>query len=568
MEGRGALARSRGGRRRRPGRTWLATGLATAVAMLCLASSAAAAEPFSFLQSPFTQELYGNAPSFFGGVAFAKNGDVWVDECNFGGGSVWRFSNATTHSEEGSTVHSVVEGSPFASDAGCGLTNNPDGFLYSNTSEGVSQINASTGAATGVVFGEAGDSLGITTDPQTGNLVYVGSNGTILTAAPGGASSVFSSATTGDFVDGVAFDPTGNFLFTSNRTLHLVTIIRRNGEFVQNSEEIPGEPDGIAFHALSPKFVVTNNNDGTMTRLDFPGNDYTKPPVNSLFASGGFRGDLTQVGPDGCDYVTQEGTRFGNANTSSNNSVVRICGGFAPSPGAESEITLTPKTASDPAGGEHTVTATVTEEGGKTPVSGAAVTFSVVGTNGGAKGTCTTSKGAADPGCETDETGQVRFTYKDANGAGEDTIEASVTVGGNTEHATATKKWIEEVVEGCTTVEGAIRVTINHERQTLGDNLSTELKRKPQRLVFTWENGLQKIKLLKLTSASCEVLESGKRKFSGEGTASLDGVPGFTVKFAIGATPKGANEATVTLFEGSEKVASFKLVATANEIIK
>ena len=57
---------------------------------------------------------------------------------------------------------------------------------------------------------------------------------------------------------------------------------------------------------VTPKFVVTNNeNDGTMTRFDFPNDDYTQAPTVTVFASGGFRGDLTQVGSDGCIYSTQ-----------------------------------------------------------------------------------------------------------------------------------------------------------------------------------------------------------------------------------------------------------------------
>jgi hypothetical protein len=95
------------------------------------------------------------------------------------------------------------------------------------------------------------------------------------------------------------------------------------------------EPDGISFHATAPKFVVTNNIDGTMTRHDFPGDDYSQPSTQSVFASGGFRGDLSAVGPDGCIYLTQDGVRFDNGTTSGENSLVKICPGFAPPPGIE-----------------------------------------------------------------------------------------------------------------------------------------------------------------------------------------------------------------------------------------
>ena len=81
---------------------------------------------------------------------------------------------------------------------------------------------------------------------------------------------------------------------------------------------------------------------------------------------------------------------------------------------AESELVLTPKSGSDPAGGEHTVTATLTEEKTK-PLAGVVVSFAITGTNIGATGTCTTTTGAPDPTCTTDLTGGVKLTYKDVN---------------------------------------------------------------------------------------------------------------------------------------------------------
>ena len=99
------------------------------------------------------------------------------------------------------------------------------------------------------------------------------------------------------------------------------------------------EPDGIAFH-INPSFVVTNNTNGTMTRFDFPGNNFTLPPTQTLFASGGFRGDLTQVGADSCLYLSQAGTRFADSTTSFNNRILTICPNFVPPPG------VTPSTGS------------------------------------------------------------------------------------------------------------------------------------------------------------------------------------------------------------------------------
>jgi hypothetical protein len=103
-------------------------------------------------------------------------------------------------------------------------------------------------------------------------------------------------------------------------------------------------------------------------------------------------------------------------------------------------LTLEPKSGTNHEGESHTVTATVVRAGA--PVPNAAIDFLVTGLNSGVTGTCTTSTGAPDPGCETDETGVVRFTYTDTKGTGEDTINASVTLAGSTQHATATETWI------------------------------------------------------------------------------------------------------------------------------
>jgi hypothetical protein len=117
-------------------------------------------------------------------------------------------------------------------------------------------------------------------------------------------------------------------------------------------------------------------------------------------------------------------------------------------------LKLDPLSHSDPVGGTHSVTATVVEEeeeriatpasraGATIPAAGQTVTFALSGTNSGVQGTCTFPGGAEDTECKTDSNGQVVFTYPDTNGAGEDTINASVTLKGSTQHATATEAWV------------------------------------------------------------------------------------------------------------------------------
>lgn len=97
------------------------------------------------------------------------------------------------------------------------------------------------------------------------------------------------------------------------------------------------------------------------------------------------------------------------------------------------DITLTPATGSDPVGGSHTVTATLSHSG--TPIVGQKVTFTVTGVNAGAVGVCSPVT------CITDSAGKVTFTYSDTNGAGSDTILAEFTSGGTTQQASATEEW-------------------------------------------------------------------------------------------------------------------------------
>lgn len=293
-------------------------------------ASRAVAAPFPVFNAPgFTQELYATAPGFMGGVAFAPDGDVLVDACAFSS-PLRRFDSDTTTVINGTTVHPLI--ATLTSNAGCGLTNHPDGTLYSNIGSGINNLNADTGVEIRPGFGPASNGLGITTDPQSGDLFYVGSNGTIERVDAAFATAVtFSTVTSGNFIDGIFFDPTGDFLFLANRSIFAVTVLDRTGALVQHVS-ITSEPDGIAFHAVEG-FVLTNNIDGTLTRLDFPANDFSQIPTQSVFASGGFRGDLSQVGPDGCLFLTQNGTRFDDNATSTDNSIVRICPSFSIPPG-------------------------------------------------------------------------------------------------------------------------------------------------------------------------------------------------------------------------------------------
>ena len=317
-----------------PRRRIVALGVVLALNIALLSAnsvgvSAAGGRSFTTLAADFTQELFGVSPTAYGGVAFAPNGDVWVTSSGCVGTqtALVRFSRQNTTVVNGQPVHTATL---VPTNSGCGMVNHPDGTIYSNAAAGVVNIDASTGARLRAPFGPAGSSLGIAVDPQTNNLVYVASNYSIVFVNPAFTTSgTLSNVTAGQVIDQIAFDPTGNFLFLSNIYNRRMTILDRTGAFVQ-SVQLPSEPDGIMFHSAAPHFVLTNNTDGTMTRFDFPSDNFAQAPTQSTFASGGFRGDHTNVGPDGCAYATQVATRYDNGATDGNRSLVRICPGFAP----------------------------------------------------------------------------------------------------------------------------------------------------------------------------------------------------------------------------------------------
>jgi len=314
--------------------------------------------PFTFLQPGYTQEIFGAATvtNTMGGIAFAPDGDVWVKGCG-SSGALLRFDGGRTVTVNGTSLHPLQAlPTATATAAGCGITNHPDGRIYLNSAVGAQRIDADSGAVLGVV-GPPGNGYGITVDPQTNRLVYALSSCasvtfcTLVTVDPATGNTQnllsFSVSSALEYVDGITFDPTGNYIVVCGRTgvfpsdTPYLFILTRTGNLAR---QLPADhfPDGAVFHR-DPFYLVTNNNDNTISRFDFPADDLRQSPTQTIVASGGFRGDLTAVGADGCYYITQAGTRYANGLTSGDNSIVRVCstaGKFIPGPGVAPTISL------------------------------------------------------------------------------------------------------------------------------------------------------------------------------------------------------------------------------------
>lgn len=345
---------------------------------------------FTSLESPFTQDLFGvtaepvvsdGADSFLGGVAFGPDGDVWATECF--GYRYHRFDRESPVPDgHGGTIRSesLVDFTGYdPAPLGCGLVNHPDAYLgipamWANTTSGLWPMAADTGLP--ILGGPvnsptvyAGNGRGIDIDPIAGvdhHIVYAGADCdpslrdaatcSLFDYSSASASTLafarFNRTPTESF-GGVYFTPDGSAVFVSYQDTasgeHGFVVLSRPAELMPrgavNNDQIVGrivmssKPHGIAFRAAGD-FAVTLNDDGTMTKLVFPGPNFTGTPAQSTFASGGFRGGLLRVGADGCLYVPQgrldggaSGVRYGDNAEAASDSVVRVCGGFAPAPG-------------------------------------------------------------------------------------------------------------------------------------------------------------------------------------------------------------------------------------------
>lgn len=346
---------------------------------------------FTSLTSPFTQELYGvtanpvvlnGANGFMGGVAFSPFGDVWGAEC--GGSKYHRFdSQDSVPDGHGGTVHpeSLVDLSTYTPPpVGCGVVNHGARYMgmdamFANTTSGLWPLDARTGNP--ILGGplnsasvNAGNGRGIDLDPltqPTNHVVYIGADcdqamrptavactlwDYNMTDGQTNAFARFHRAASESF-DSLYFTPDGNSVFLSYwdsiRGPGLI-VIRRPAVLISSPSTIDDSqfvrritltamPKGMAFRAAGD-FAVTLNENGTMTKFTFPSINFDGVPGQSSFAWGGFRGGLLRVGADGCIYAPQgrmaggtSGVRYGDNTVAPSDSIVRICGGFAPAPG-------------------------------------------------------------------------------------------------------------------------------------------------------------------------------------------------------------------------------------------
>jgi hypothetical protein len=178
-------------------------------------------------------------------------------------------------------------------------------YVARQSAADVVEVDAGTGAVIRTVVSGIGCATGLVTDPLSGDLFVSqpGCSNQILRVVPStGATSVYTSATG---ADGLSFDPRDGTLYAAAGGSTIAVIDRAGGATFINGGPGAATLDGIAVAASrvpgQPPFVFVDQNNGLISKIDLT----TSPPTTSTAASGGSRGDLVTVGPDGCLYGTQ-----------------------------------------------------------------------------------------------------------------------------------------------------------------------------------------------------------------------------------------------------------------------
>jgi hypothetical protein len=207
------------------------------------------------------------------------------------------------------------------------------------------------------------------------------------------------------------------------------------------------------------------------------------------------------------------------------------------------EITLAPATAENPAGTTHTVTATV-EDGFGNPIEGIEVHFTVTGLN---DGLASPGDGVCVPAdCHTDVSGQVSWTYMDAEGhtAGTDTIGACFIDQEGTERCAkeVTKEWFLVTVDEGLMTGGGHLTTEDGTRVTFGLRLECDVDTTPNNLQVNWGQGRDNHRFHlddDLLTAVCiddpnvdpSPPPAGFDTHVGSGTGTYNGEPGATAEW-------------------------------------
>lgn len=318
----------------------------SALALASTLCSTSFAVQFPFLDANYNQQIY-LAP-LVGGPAAA-----WTSAGNMltrNGSSIYEYSPTQNVTINGTNVHGTIatHTPPGLSAGGYAMTNAPNGLIYVNTGSGLQSVNPANWSQPAVNLG--GFSGG-------GYSINALSNGKIVYSDTAFTSNVYLydpvlnthsqiyTMPAGVNVDDIETGP-GNIIALAGQMGPQITIINQAGGVINSFATPPTSyPDGLAFGGgIFPNSIYSNNNDGSITRFDFPNPGYLGTPTVTYIARGagtnnvngpGAYGDLAAVGPDcafyvfhapngGLNYSAIAGTRWDDGTLTLDQSITRI----------------------------------------------------------------------------------------------------------------------------------------------------------------------------------------------------------------------------------------------------
>lgn len=277
------------------------------LSLLCLVlpmASAGQTAATGYAVTNFVTGLPNNGSVGPAGLAFDASGNLFVGD--FITGVLYKFGPAGGVA----TTATQVNATPFfLGSRAHGLTFGKDGNLYVSLYDldEVGQLDPMTGAVVRIIASGIFHPRALATDPLSGDLFVSEEGGTIFrisnfASGPGTLTTYVNTP----FTDGLAFGPDGT-LYGADQVLQGVVQIPGTNSPPPTPSSwifIASVPlvDGMAVSANpSTPFLYGNRNNGTITKIDLT----AAPPVLTDIVTGGSRGDLAAVGPDGCLYATQ-----------------------------------------------------------------------------------------------------------------------------------------------------------------------------------------------------------------------------------------------------------------------
>jgi len=246
------------------------------------------------------------------GMTFDASGNLYVADRD--SDTLYKFGPDGGTASTATQVNKAPMGGPT------GLTFSRDGRrLYATRyyNADVVELSPTDGSVIRTVAGGQCNTLGgplaIGVDPLSGDLLVTNSGFfdfchfiARVSNYANGPSTVTTYATPGSS-DGLTIAPDGTLYSETDGCATKIAGTNRPRPPAVTTLACVKTMDGIALATSNdpskPPFLVTNDNDGTMTKVDL-----TAPYTQTVILRGGTRGDFVTVGPDGCLYATQSST--------------------------------------------------------------------------------------------------------------------------------------------------------------------------------------------------------------------------------------------------------------------